>query len=386
MLARKWFDQTIYSSPAVGDIDADGELEIVVGTGVYLAGTGYYVTAWNFNSGAEVTAALVQKGWWTTGGRVFSSPALVDLNGNGGLDVVAIANVGDGPWTGGADNGSKVYAWDGKTGNKLFETMICDSFGNAFNVHASPTIADIDGDGSPEILFSHSWEVGILNHDGTYYTDYSSVGVNNPACARTHDPTTSLTFWAANSAYGTPAIGDVDGDGSLEVVVGGGQDANGPNKDYAALYAWKPTGTGTDAPWPMFRHDRLHTGRYASPPELDVAPNSLYILHQYGGSGTESAHLSVKNIGDGSMSWAVSSKPADVSTSPSSGSVDTTVSVDLTVTVGGYNTGTHSLGNIVITGTVSGEPVEGSPKQIPVTLYVGRVNYAYLPVTLRSTP
>ena len=232
VLARQWLDQAIYSSPAIGDLDGDGELEIVIGTGGWFSGKGYYVSVWNYRPGSLVTDSLVQKYCWSTCGVVFSSPSLADLNKNGSLDVIAISNIGDGPWIGGADYGSKVYAWDGVTGEKLFETMICDTFGNAFNVHASPTIADIDGDDYFEILYSHAWEVGVLNHDGTHYTDYSSHSVNNPACARTTPPTTNMTFWATWSVFGTPAIGDLDNDSNLEVYIGGGASCPNSGKLY----------------------------------------------------------------------------------------------------------------------------------------------------------
>jgi hypothetical protein len=379
VLAREWLDQAIYSSPAIGDIDDDGELEIVVGTGVWVAGTGYYVTAWHFSPGEPVTSALVQERRWSTSGRVFTSPALADLNGNGGLDVIAIPSVGDGSWTGGADNGSKVFAWDGKTGNKLFETMVCDLFGNAFGVHSSPTVADIDGDGMPEILLSHAWEVSVLNHDGTHYTDYSYYSVNNPACDRTTEPSTDLTFWATWSVFGTPAVGDLTGDGSLEVVVGGGDGSDDDGK----LYVWQPTGSGTSLPWPMFRHDHFHTGLYAIPPELSVAPTSIYVLHQEGETNDEQRTLLVSNGGGGSFDWSAT-VPSDVTLYPASGTVVTQTRVSVTISTLGYSAGELDLGSIDITAMTDGSSIAGSPVSIPVKLYVGQVYKIFLPMTIRS--
>ncbi len=378
VLAREWLDQAIYSSPAVGDLDDDGQYEIIVGTGTYLSGKGYYVKAFNYNpSGGSVTDRLVQKWHWSTSGRVFSSPALADLTGDGYLDVVAVAHVGDGPEQGGANNGSKVFAWNGHTGAKLFETLICDSFGNHYAVHTSPTIAEVGraSDTGLKILFGHSWEVGILNADGTYYTDSGSCYANE---------TTNITYWTNYSTYASPAAGDIDGDGNVEVVIGAAQDVGNPN--VGRLYVWEPGRAIGALPWPMFRHDAQNTGRYQLAPHLSVLPTSLTILHQYGSGATARSHLSIHNTGGGSFSWAVSSKPASMIVIPASGTVSSSSSVQATVVVaaGGYVTGTYYLGDITITGTVSGIPVEGSPQNIPVNLYVGKVYRVYLPLVVRS--
>ena len=79
----KYVDQTIMSSPAVGDIDGDGKLEIVVGGGVFYQGSvGHKVYAWK-------TDGSFVPGWpVTTSGQVFSSPALADLDGDGIPEVI----------------------------------------------------------------------------------------------------------------------------------------------------------------------------------------------------------------------------------------------------------------------------------------------------------
>ncbi|MCP4655844.1 MAG: hypothetical protein GY856_10545, partial [bacterium] len=49
------------------------------------------------------------------------------------------------------------------------------------------------------------------------------------------------------------AVGDVDGDGDIEVVAGGA-DANPPTA--GALYAWDfSSGVASERPWPVFRHN-----------------------------------------------------------------------------------------------------------------------------------
>jgi len=63
------------SSPALGDLDEDGHLDVVVGS------NDRDVYALDGTSGAELWS-------FTTGGPVASSPALGDLDGDGNQDVV----------------------------------------------------------------------------------------------------------------------------------------------------------------------------------------------------------------------------------------------------------------------------------------------------------
>ena len=57
--------------------------------------------------------------------------------------------------------------------------------------------------------------------------------------------------------FAAPAVGDVDGDGRLEVVAV-------TREGY--LWVWDtPTKTPGLVEWPMFRHDARNTGRYVPP-------------------------------------------------------------------------------------------------------------------------
>jgi hypothetical protein len=256
-LAREWIDQAIFSSPAVADLDKDGALEVVVGTGAYLQGTGYYVSAFDYDANAaDQTDRLVLKWRKPTRGRVFASPSIADLNKDGWLDVVISSPVGDN----GAD-GSFVYAWTGRDGTSLWQRRLCTYMGKSENTNSSPVVADIDGDRRQEVLVSHAWEVAVLNHDGTYYTDYSNPswpgGVDHPGCRRDHTPTTQQTYWAQSPLHATPAVADLDGDGDIEVVIGG----HNPNSfNQGMIFVWSGHPTGDGVSWPTWRHDVRHTG------------------------------------------------------------------------------------------------------------------------------
>jgi hypothetical protein len=256
-LAREWMDQVIYSSPAVADLDKDGASEIVVGTGTYWANRGYYVSAFDYDPSPKDPAdRLILKWRKSTSGRVYASPAIADLNKDGWQDVVITSSIGDD----GAD-GSFAFAWRGHDGKRLFERRICNYMGQSHNTLSSPTVAEIDGDSWLEILFSHAWEVTILNHDGTYYTDYSNPqwpgGPQHPGCARDHMPTTEETYYARNMLYATPAVADLDGDGDAEIVIAG---HNPGNPTQGMIFAWTGHSVDHSSPWPTWRHDERHTG------------------------------------------------------------------------------------------------------------------------------
>lgn len=262
-LAREWMEQAIFSSPAVADLDQDGRYEFVVGTGTYWENKGYFVSAFDYDPvPSDPTQRLVLTWRMATAGRVFASPAIADLNKDGWLDVAITVPMGEN-----GSDGSLLYAWRGSDGSPLFGArQICNFMGQSHGTNSSPTVADTDGDGQLEILFSHAFEIAILNHDGSYYTDYSSPrwpgGPQNPACARTDQPTTELTYYAEYLLYASPAVGDLDGDGDAEVVIGG---HNPDNPDQGMIFAWTGHNAQPAPPWPMWRHDEYHTGTVLLP-------------------------------------------------------------------------------------------------------------------------
>jgi len=84
------------------------------------------------------------------------------------------------------------------------------------NIASSPAAADLDGDGYPEIVAA-SWNdstVAVFKRDGTLLPGWPKKG--------------AAPFWSV------PAIGDIDGDGKVDICIGS-------NASY--LYAWHANGT-----------------------------------------------------------------------------------------------------------------------------------------------
>lgn len=157
------------------------------------------------------------------GNRLHSSPAVADLNGDGIDDVV----VGyGGIATSGCDGG--VVAFDGTNGKRLWNLGLRgfaqkQRFGARWHtVFSTPAIADVDGDGKPEIAFgSFDRNVYLLNSNGQVRWFYN----------------------AADTIWSSPAFADTDGDGKLELIaatdISGNKRLKPITTDGGYLYAFK---------------------------------------------------------------------------------------------------------------------------------------------------
>lgn len=144
----------VYSSAALGDVDADGDIEAVVGS------SDSNVYSLDYNPSANAASLNWLR---TTGGPVVSSPALADRTNVGVLDKEwpmfrknseRTGFYGPSP-PGGLDvyvgsDDSYLYLLDGSTGS------IIDRFQTYGAIHTSPSVADVDGDEHLEIAF-YDW-------------------------------------------------------------------------------------------------------------------------------------------------------------------------------------------------------------------------------------
>jgi len=180
----KWTYTTgsyVESSPAIGDINGDGQIEVVVGSG---DGRVYALRGTN--------GTLL---WSFTTGSVVSSPAIGDINGDGQIEVVV----------GSLDY--RVYALRGTNGALRWY------YTTGGPVYSSPAIGDINGDGQIEVV--------VGSRDSIVYALRGTNG------------TLLWAFATGRYVYSSPAIGDINGDGQIEVVVGNG--------GYGIVYALRGT-------------------------------------------------------------------------------------------------------------------------------------------------
>ncbi|HQH67791.1 MAG TPA: PQQ-binding-like beta-propeller repeat protein [Candidatus Hydrogenedentes bacterium] len=246
---------------AAGDVDADGAAELVYGTD---NGHLYCLSGWG-----EVEWRYAERAPY---GR--SGPNIADLDGNGRAEVlITRSNVG---------NATCLIAVDGPTGNLLWRTSdlmqgyISNAIVNFSNnnryqvIHADKGnhvycenpdgsrrwMVELDGRG----IF---WAPAAADIDGDSYievvTGIRGQARESGACLFVlgQDGTVDGALNLGSDANAGPAIGDIDGDGDLEVVVAAG----GPARIQAI--SWNQGGR---VAWPSLRGDSAMTGTAANVP------------------------------------------------------------------------------------------------------------------------
>lgn len=235
-LFSRFIYDTSWSSPALADLDGDGRLEVIVGADMDV-GNGA-VGLPNIPAPGGYLWAFTRDGWdlpgfprFLSSQVIWSSPAVVDLNQDGRLDIV----VGTGENFGGV-------------GHTLFAV---DRFGFALpgwpvalpdTTMGSPAIADLDGDGRLDVVQqTGDGRISYVARDGAVWKQW---------CNRSFGPCVHANF------DGGPSVGDVNGDGVQDVVatteahlrVFSG--ATGGLEAEAALpYTWVPGSHPTIAQW-----------------------------------------------------------------------------------------------------------------------------------------
>ncbi|HUF32672.1 MAG TPA: FG-GAP-like repeat-containing protein [Acidimicrobiales bacterium] len=202
---------SIHSTPALGDVTGDGQLDAVVGSlglesvhavdlhGVRLPGFPFY-----------------------TDDTVFSSPALIDITGNGRNDIVIGADSSPGPGAHIDHQGGHLWALTG-AGGEIWRFRVDDI------IRGAPSIGDIDGDGRPDIVFG----------GGDYWGGADSVkvwaleldGQLKPGWPKVTDGVTNAS----------PTLADLTGDGRLDVAIGTFGSSHGRGAG-GSVYAWNGAG------------------------------------------------------------------------------------------------------------------------------------------------
>lgn len=351
-----YIHEVMDSTPAIADVLGDARPEIFVGTGVFYHNAspdhptdGYRLFGWDAN-GNDLP------GWGggkAVGGGIPASPVLGDITGDSNPEVIVAAF------------DKKLYAWHLNGQPVAGFPMIPEDHTNnnpllfgSFDIGTSFLLANYDNDPKMEIFMALGWSVVIVDGNGSHLT-------------ATHFPNDPRPIYMTNGALmNTPAIGDLDNDGRLELVATNSQ-----------VHVWELPNISTAAAWPMFKLNAARTSSIPMPPRL-VAADQVTILHQAGTGGQAAGSLTLSNPGQSPLHWD-GNPPGGVTLQPGSGIIPAggTAAVTVRVNPSGYGHGSHNLGNITIIGTDDdGNPAANSPATVGVTLLVGNFSRQYLPV------
>jgi DNA-binding beta-propeller fold protein YncE len=258
-----------YNAPTVGDVDGDGDQDLLVGVlgGAYNPNT---TTADNLHYleqvGSQPARQERTRGAGRTARPVFehrssrflstldfgaeSIPVVVDLDGDGDLDLL----VGNKIEQDDTQNG-KLYRLmnDGTASRPSFRLDGDLDVGGGY--HLLPAFGDLDGDGDLDaILGTWSDELRLLRNDAT-----------DGSISLTAVDSAVVTLTRGRNA--TPTLGDIDGDGDLDLMIG---------ESSGTLNFYENTGTPTRAEF------TLRSDEYG---DIDVGRRSLPLLHDIDDDG-----------------------------------------------------------------------------------------------------
>lgn len=253
-LWNRYVDQVVYSSPVVADVvpSSPGD-EIIIQSGCYFPENiskkkGAWIKVLRPRDGRVIRTLPVQA-------CSPSSVAVGDIDEDGVLDIVATVS---GNTAVGGTGRSTVVAYNAERSQLLWSVIPRgngkhDSYGGHFT---SPVIADIDQNGSLEVVVANSISLNVF-----------AGATGSPLTCQARDCSEDTPALVTGGALrGTPAIGDINGDGVPDVIVGGVIAGNRS----AGIYGWTDfagrlgsesgTHSAGAAPWPTARGSAARIG------------------------------------------------------------------------------------------------------------------------------
>jgi FG-GAP-like repeat len=242
------------SMPVLGDVDGDGDLDLLVGNKIAPESESTATVTWFENVGTAKAPAFRDRGVLPLRGEYHYAPAVADLDGDGRADLVM------GTWR------DRVQWWRNITsaGAPRFELADSALVVLTRGSNTTPALADLDGDGDLDLIVGEA--SGQLNF-------YRNVGTR---VAPRFDLVSDTFLGIDVGRRSTPVLHDVDGDGAPDLLLG---------SEDGGVQWWRNTSVGGVVSFAPGTGLSVDTDLYSSPAMGDVDHDGVPDLVVGGQSG-----------------------------------------------------------------------------------------------------
>jgi len=213
-----------FSVSGAGDLSDDGWNDVVIGAwGTFFGGRAF---TFNGQTG-RVLDTLTSPNEEDDGWFGYSVSGTGDINGDGRPDIVVGAPRED-PYASPYDAG-RAYVFSGRTGALLYTLVSPNEEINGYFGHSVSGVGDVNGDGDPDIVAGAPYE----NPGHSPYDAGRAYVFNGANGELLHELTSPNETPGGQCGQAVAGVGDVNGDGYDDVMVGANRENPGSSPQWA---------------------------------------------------------------------------------------------------------------------------------------------------------